>query len=275
VTDPTTWVGREESSSDVAAVAPLLGLAALLDYERPPWREGVVPPLGHWCYFRPRTRQSELGPDGHARRGGLLPSVPAARRMWAGSRVSLGPMIPIGAPIERRSRIAGVVPRGEPAGSTLFVTVHHTVAVSGAVAIEEEQDIVYLQTPSVARAPPPDRPAAPPQQTRAVVFESVRLFRFSALTFNAHRIHYDLDYARTTEGYASLVVQGPYLAILLMDFFLGAYPAATVTRASFRARHPTFAPSTGQLCMTKTDTGADLWARSEAGVTMTASIVAE
>jgi 3-methylfumaryl-CoA hydratase len=157
----------------------------------------------------------------------------------------------------------------------VFVTVHQTVAVAGAVAIIEEQELVFLEALNVGSGAAPGRAVTAPHETRAVVFDPVRLFRFSALTFNAHRIHYDRDYARATEGYADLVVQGPYLAVLLMDFFSSACPAATVTRASFRARRPTFAPSAGQLCMTRTDTGADLWTQREAGVvTMTASIVA-
>jgi len=272
MTDLASWVGREEFTSDVAALSPLLGLAALLDHERPPWRSGYVPPLGHWCYFLPRTRQSDLAADGHARRGGFLPPVPLARRMWAGSRVRFATQITVGAPIDRRSRIASVTSNDSSGSPKVFVSIHHVVLVDGSVAVEDEQELVYLDAPGTS-SPPAPAAAAVPELTRTVTLDSVRLFRFSALTFNAHRIHYDRDYACGTEGYAGLVVHGPYLAVLLMDLFLNAHPTAIVTRASFRARRPMFAPCIAQLCMRKTDSGADLWTRSEAGaVTLTANI---
>jgi 3-methylfumaryl-CoA hydratase len=277
--DLAAWLGRVESGFDVAGEGVLHRLAALLDYEDPPWRSGEVPPLAHWLYFLPDTRQSELDGDGHPRRGGFLPPVAQAHRMWAGGRISIHRRIPIGEPIERSSTIANIASKAGSNGPMVFVTVKHVISAKGMSiepAIEEEQDIVYRQAsgPALSRAPrgEDDRPA---DVTRSYLPDPLKLFRFSALTFNAHRIHYDREYARCSEGYPGLVVQGPYLAILLMDLFLCGHPGATVSRFEFRARRAAFDGRPLLLCMAGSDRRAELWARDpEGSTTMTAVVEA-
>jgi 3-methylfumaryl-CoA hydratase len=270
-----TWIGRNETAEDIAAAGPLTRLAALLDHEVPPWAEGEVPPLAHWLYFLPAARQSWIDTDGHPRRGGFLPPVDWPRRMWAGSRLSFHAPIAIGTHIFRRSTIRNVSEKTGAGGRMVFVTVHHEIGSDKGVAIREEQDIVFREVQERLATPVPETrgmPARPSEHTRLVTPDVTQLFRFSALTFNAHRIHYDRDYARDVEAYPGLVVQGPYMAVLLMDHFLRLRPAR-VQRFSFCARRPLFDGSPVSLCLQSRDGGADLWARDENGYeAMTAEI---
>ncbi|HEY1632475.1 MAG TPA: MaoC family dehydratase N-terminal domain-containing protein [Rhizomicrobium sp.] len=253
-------LGRTDIVTDIASPVPLLGLAALLDYDAPPW-DGV-PPLGHWLYFLNSARQSALGPDGHPKRGDadVLP-----RRMWAGSRITFHAPIRIGALLEKRSTVASVADKSGASGAMTFVTLHHEIEADGKLAIREEQDVVYRAASGEA---PKSTSAMPtPTWQRSVTPDETQLFRFSALTFNAHRIHYDKDYARDIEGYPALVVQGPYTATLLMDLALRYGPPPS--RFSFRARRPHFAGRVLNLC----GEGGRLWSTDEAGqVGMTAEI---
>ena len=239
--DYSKWVGRSETRTDIAAPAPLAGLAALLDHDISPWTPGTVPPLGHWLYFLPDARQSAIGGDGHPRRDGhgLLPPTPLPRRMWAGSRVEFLSPIAVGAALTRVTTIAAIRPKRGASGELLFVTLRHDIAADDAPAIREEQDIVFREAATGPATPPPPAVPAAPEPTDAVRTLSpdpVLLFRYSALTFNAHRIHYDRDYARDVEGYAGLVVHGPLIATLLMDHALreGFSPR----RFAFRAEAP-------------------------------------
>jgi 3-methylfumaryl-CoA hydratase len=252
------WIGKSESANDVAAPGQRAGLAALLDHEAPPWKEGELPPLAHWLYFLGHARQSELGEDGHPKRGGFLPPVPLPRRMWAGGRVTFHAPIAVGAAIERRSTIKDVTAKTGATGEMVFVTVNHEIFSHNGLAIGEEQDIVFRGMPKAP--PPPGKPdARTSQATRRIVPDPKLLFRFSALTFNAHRIHYDRDYARDVEAYPGLVVQGPLTAMLLMDHYLRAHPAARISSFSFRALRPLFDNAPFDLCRT----GNDLWTLNE------------
>jgi 3-methylfumaryl-CoA hydratase len=274
------WLGRTETAVDVAASAPLAGLAALLDHAEPPWISAEVAPLGHWLYFLPHARQSQMGADGHPHRGGFLPPVPLPRRMWAGSRVRFESPIPIGAIIERRSTIADIAIKAGKSGSMVFVTLLHEICVAGHRAIREEQDIVYREMPGIASGAggasasasansaggtaPTGRTS---QWTRTIQLDPVQLFRFSALTFNAHRIHYDRQYTREVEGYPDLVVHGPFAATLLMDHFLQRFPRTRITGFSFRAQRPLFASSPFDVCLDAGERSADLWAIDKDGQT--------
>ena len=224
-----SFVGRTQSIRDTAAAGTLAGLAALLDHSSPPWAADELPPLAHWMYFLPRQPQSLLGEDGHPRRGDFLPPVTLPRRMWVGSRVRHIAPVPLDALMERRSTIAGITAKSGRTGPMVFITVKHEIVVGESVAVIEEQDIVYRAAP----APQGNSSGAPPRHplpisatarasaaTRRFVADPVLLFRFSALTFNAHRIHYDRDYAREVEGYPRLVVHGPLVATSLMDHYL-------------------------------------------------------
>ena len=260
------WVGRTEEIDDLAAASPLEGLAALLDHEVSPWRPGEVPPLGHWLSFLPRARQSQIGVDGHPRRGGFLPPIELPRRMWAGGRLTFHGAIPVGAPITRRSTILAVAPKTGASGEMVFVTVQHDVIVDGAVAVSEQQDIVYREAPkgpAPADGPAPER--RPADATRTVTPDPVMLFRYSALTFNSHRIHYDRDYARNEEGYPGLVVHGPLLATLLIDHLLRERPGVRIAKFDFRAQRPLFDTAPFQLCLKDREGGCDLWSQDMDG----------
>ena len=244
------WVGREETARDVVTAAPLAGLAATLDRDDPPPTAGdVVPPLAHWLYFLPRHRQSELGPDGHARRGGFLPPVPLPRRMWAGGRLEFVQPLRVGDAIVRRSRIVDVRHKHGRSGDLVFVVVRHEVSREGRVALTEEHDIVYRDATQADAAAPAGTPAAHPATwQRDLTPDDVLLFRYSALTFNGHRIHYDRRYATTVEGYPGLVVHGPLQATLLTDLVRRALPGATIARFAFRAVRPLFDTGALRVC---------------------------
>jgi 3-methylfumaryl-CoA hydratase len=261
------WIGRTEIVEDVAREGPLDGLAALLDHVTPPWRAGELPPLAHWLHFLPHAPQSEIDGDGHPRRGAFLPPISLPRRMWAGSRIRFERPIPLGATMERRSTIVRVSEKTGTSGRMVFVTVRHEIASDGTIAIVEEQDIVFRDTPAVGagHADEAEIPGRDAGHARDHVADVTQLFRFSALTFNAHRIHYDRDYARDIEGYPGLVVQGPFTATLLMDHFLHFMPAARVASFAFRARRPLFEGQIIQLCLAQREARVELWARDPAG----------
>jgi 3-methylfumaryl-CoA hydratase len=237
------WAGRGETRHDRVTLAPIAALSATLDRDDPAPREGdVLPPLWHWLYFLPQQRQSELGTDGHAKLGGFLPPVPLPRRMWAGGRLQFHHPLHAGDAVERISRVAGIHSKKGQSGELVFVTVKHEVRnAAGQLAIEEEHDIVYREAPRPGAPPPaaPPRPApAGDTFSRRIVPDPVLLFRYSALTFNGHRIHYDRSYVTDVEGYPGLVVHGPLIATLLLDLLRRSRPQAQVTRFAFKAVQP-------------------------------------
>jgi 3-methylfumaryl-CoA hydratase len=242
VTDYSAWIGRREEHGDTVTAGPIERLSATLDRDDRMLSEGdEIPPLCHWLFFLPDARQSEIGPDGHPRRGGFLPPVhELPRRMWAGSRLSFPGAIRVGDRITRRSTIASVKQKEGASGSLVFVTVRHEIGrASEAAAIIDEHDIVYRgwEAPAVKTE---RRKAEPGEWRRALKPDAVMLFRYSALTFNGHRIHYDRDYVTKEEGYPGLVVHGPLIATLLMDLLRRHAPAARVETFSFRAVFPLF-----------------------------------
>lgn len=256
------WIGKTQITNDVATRAQLEGLAAMLDRDVSVWREGEVPPLAHWLYFLSPAKESGIGSDGHPKRGGFLPPITLPRRMWAGSRIQFHRAIPIGLEITDRSEVSNIVKKQGKSGAMVFVTIRHEIACDGVLAIREERDVVYRDDPKAvpaSMAPQPDM--RKPEWSRTVTPDPVLLFRFSALTFNAHRIHYDRDYAMKAEGYTGLVAQGPLTAMLLMDHYLAKYPRADVSRFEFRAEKPLFDGVPFELC----GAGSDLWARTPSG----------
>jgi 3-methylfumaryl-CoA hydratase len=272
--DFSAWIGRADRTEDVMAAAPLAGLAALLD--RQTWT-GEAPPLAHWLCFLPQARQSDIDTDGHPKRGGFLPPIPLPRRMWAGGRLTFHAPIPIGAPLVRLSTIAGIKQKRGATGDLLFVTLRHEISAHGVAAVTEDQDLVYREAATGATAPSATLPEEPRPSDGTVTIkpDPVMLFRFSALTFNAHRIHYDRDYARDEEAYPGLVVHGPLQAMLLMHHFLQSEPGKRVRSFAFRAQRPLFDTDPFDLCRTVTAAGAALWTRDASGTTgMMAEIVA-
>lgn len=266
------WVGREEISNDLASSQAAEGLAALLDHERPPWQQDLVPPLGHWLHFHPCARQSDLDVDGHPRRGrdSFLPALDLPRRMWAGSRILFHAAIPFGSALERRSKILSVSRKEGASGEMVFVTILHEISAAGLPSITEEQDIVYRAAAgpaAVAAKPAPIEPDKAAASVRTLVCDPVQLFRYSALTFNGHRIHYDRPYAQQVEHYPGLVVQGPYLATLLIDHLLRSQPQAPIQKFEFRGRRPVFEGDRLDLCLAREGGEAQLWARDHEGAT--------
>jgi len=236
------WVGKTETVTDTVTPTPLEALAATLDIDAPRPRAGdAVPPLWHWLFFLELHRQSELAPDGHAKLGGFLPPVPLPRRMWAGSRFEFpGPLL-VGGTYSRTSRIADVQQKQGRSGSLIFVLIRHEIGNAGGIALTEEQDLVYRALPGPADAAPALRPPpAGAKWERLVRPDDVLLFRYSALTFNAHRIHYDRRFATESEGYPGLVVHGPLIATLLLDLLRRQIPGAQVRGFEFRAVSPLF-----------------------------------
>lgn len=242
--DFAAWVGRTETMSDTIAPRQARQMAATLDYGPEATSAlldaGVLPPLWHWMAFQPETPMSGLGPDGHARRGGFLPPVPLERRMWAGGRLRFHADPPIGQGLERRSEILSVTEKSGGAGRLVFVTVLHSITAAGALLVEEEQDIVYLAAPETFTPPPPKPAPANPAWRVDVPVDPVKLFRYSALTFNGHRIHYDLDYCREVEKYPGLVVHGPLQATQMIEAARHATPGRTPAKFSFRGVRPLF-----------------------------------
>jgi len=267
------WVGKSETRDDVIDARPLVLLSVTLDRDDTPPRPGdAVPPLWHWLYFLPAYRQSEVGPDGHAKRGGFLPPVPLPRRMWAGSRIEWHRPLAVGAKATRESRIVSVTPKRGQSGELVFVVVRHEISVAGSLALTEEHDIVYRDLAPVdqeRRRTPATPPAA---WTRRIVPDDVLLFRYSALTFNSHRIHYDRRYVTEVEGYPGLVVHGPLLATLLVDLLRRHRPDALLRRFEFRASKPLFDVAPFDVCgRADDDGGVSLWAQGpDAALAMSA-----
>ncbi len=254
------WIGRTEETNDLLSPAPLRGMAALLDLDATPTE---LPPLWHWLYFLPSYPQRTLDADGHVARGGFLPPVALPRRMWAGGRVQWLAPLRQGDAITRKSTVQSVEQKSGRSGELVFVTVMHEISNAQGVAIIEEHDLVYrgLATGSPAGTTPTQHA----QWQREIRPEPTLLFRYSALTFNTHRIHYDQPYVTKVEGYPGLVVHGPLIATLLVE----AMPAALrarMTQFSFRALRPLFDTATFQVAGRADGPDVSLWATDSTGM---------
>ena len=276
------WIGRSETVSDVATATPYAALSATLDRapERPP-AGTPLPGLWHWLYFLPLYRMSDVGPDGHARRGGFLPPVPLPRRMWAGSQFEFHKPLRVGDALTRVSTIEDVTEKTGRTGPLVFVKVRHEIrrGEERDVALTEFHDIVYREAAKPDdTAPPPKAAPTSASWQREWVPSDVLLFRYSALTFNSHRIHYDRRYVTEVEGYPGLVVHGPMIATLLLDLLRYERPEATVARYEFRAVRPTFDINRFHVCGEPHADGKTfhLWAQDHQGwLTMDATAVIE
>lgn len=263
------WIGKTETLADLATATPVKALAATLDRDDPAPHDGdPIPPCWHWLYFLPLHRQSEIGPDGHAKRGGFLPPVPLPRRMWAGSQIEFVNALRIGQAISRTSRVVDVSAKEGRTGSLVFVRVRHEVSGDGVLALTDSHDLVYRDNPAPADPKLSPKPAPTDHEwIREVHSDDVLLFRYSALTFNGHRIHYDRRYVTEVEGYPGLVVHGPLIATLLLDLLRRNVPDATVARFTFRAVSPLFDVSPFFVCGRRDDddTTIRLWAKDADG----------
>jgi 3-methylfumaryl-CoA hydratase len=242
--DLQAWIGRSETVHDTIGPTPVAALAATLDHPAAAVPAGTpLPPLWHWLYCLPLHRQSEIGPDGHGKRGGFLPPVPLPRRMWAGSQFEFRSLVHVGDEVARTSTIDEVTTKEGRTGKLVFVKVRHELRRNGIAdpAIVEFHDIVYRQAKRPTDVEPPPQPAPTGALwQREIVPDDVLLFRYSALTFNAHRIHFDRKYVTEVEGYPGLIVHGPLIATLLMDLLHRHAPEAVVATFRFKAVRPTF-----------------------------------
>lgn len=236
------WEGKTRTVEDVVAPDRVAAMAATLDWERAPPTGAALPPGWHWLFFNGAARMSELGPDGHPKRGGFLPPVPLPRRMWAGGRLAFPGALRVGETARRESAVVSVEGKRGRSGDLVFVCVRHRMfGADGKLAVEEEHDIVYRGAPAGEASKPRPVPAPPGAAWRREIRpDPVLLFRYSALTFNGHRIHYDRSYATEAEGYPGLVVHGPLIATLLLDLLGQERPAARIERFAFRATSPLF-----------------------------------
>ena len=246
MTDSTTdfaqWIGRREITEDDLGLSPALAAAAMLDDTVTRFEKGSsLPALWHWFYFLPKAPQALLDVDGHPQRGGFMPPIPFPRRMFAGARMRFHRPLVIGQPARREAVIRDIRQKSGRSGSLAFVSVVCSYYQDDLLCIEEEQDIVYREPgPTVACPRVIEWPPLPDGAwSRIVTPDPKLLFRFSALTFNAHRIHYDRPYATHEEGYPGLVVHGPLTAVLLMEL-VRHHVTQPVRGYSFRGLAPLF-----------------------------------
>ncbi|MYZ46326.1 FAS1-like dehydratase domain-containing protein [Propylenella binzhouense] len=265
-----SWVGREDTGSEILSEELARKYHAMLDMPgAPPAHGAAAPQLIHFCLAQPAVATAGLGPDGHPARGGFLPPVPLPRRMWAGGALTFHHDLKVGDLVRRVSRVADVSLKEGRTGPLCFVTVAHRIEANGVLAIDERQDIVYRGADSggAGKSPPAAESGA---FVEPVAVGAPLLFRYSALTFNAHRIHYDRSYATEVEGYPALVVHGPMQAALLRNFatkLRGAPPR----RFSFRGLAPLFDTDTVALHARAEGDGLVLWtARDRGPVSMAA-----
>jgi 3-methylfumaryl-CoA hydratase len=259
--DLQDWVGRTEEWHDRIDPTPVLAMARTLDDRDFTVRAGdPLPELWHWLYFLPMVAQSEIGADGHPKKGGFLPPVALERRMWASSRLTFHQDLIIGEEISKTSEILKISKKQGKTGGMVFVTVRHLTHSTQGLAITEEQDIVYLPMPKAFTPPLPTLAPETLQWREDYPVSPVLLFRFSALTFNGHRIHYDRNYATEVEKYPGLVVHGPLQALLLMESAKKHHPGRKPATYSFRAVRPLFDFDRIAVCgRPKPDGGNDLY----------------
>ncbi|MDO5668354.1 MAG: itaconyl-CoA hydratase [Alcaligenaceae bacterium] len=264
------WVGRQERVSEFISASHAKKIAFSVNAPMPVDGE-YLPLLWHWAYFIDPMPLDELGDDGHPARGGFLPPADNRNRMWAGGRLTFVSDMVIGKEAERITTIKAVVEKEGRTGKLLFVTLEHVYEQEGKICIIEEQDIVYREP-----SPPKlvgDEPAPEAEWSQEVEPNSVMLFRYSAVTFNGHRIHYDYPYANGVEGYPGLVVHGPLIATKVLQAFTEEHPEKLVTQFSFRGVRPLIGPEPFKVEGAVVElNSAKLWAQQGGTVAQKAEI---
>ena len=264
-----SWTGRSETARDQITATPVKALNATLDHPVLPADPGTpLPPLWHWLYFLPLHRQSEIGSDGHAKRGAFLPPVPLPRRMWAGSQFEFRSPVRVGDAVERTSTIADVSAKEGRTGKLVFVKVRHEVRCNGSAepAIVEFHDIVYREARRPGDVEPaPQRAESGAPWQRVIVPDDVLLFRYSALTFNGHRIHYDRDYVTKVEGYPGLIFHGPLQASFIIELAARLRGGKPPRKFSYRGLQPLFEGSEFSINASESADGMELWTANAAG----------
>jgi 3-methylfumaryl-CoA hydratase len=240
------YIGRSETTSGRIDGAPMQLLAALLDRQFDEMSPtGAVPPLWHWLILQNSAPQSDIGPDGHPKRGSFIPPIPYPRRMFAGARIQITAPLHVGEEVERTTTITSIAPKTGRSGKFFLVTLVHAIRGPHGLAVTEEQDLVFREgvepqpTLPLARAPVDRGKPNGFSVVETIYPDPVLLFRYSAATGNTHRIHYDLDYVRNVEGYPNLIVHGPLQAIMLAELATRQL-RRPLTRFDFRALKPIF-----------------------------------
>lgn len=268
IADYDAWRGRTETLTERLDAWPVRGLRALLN-QAPEAPEGTpAPALSQWLWFAPMVPQSQIDTDGHPRRGGFLPPVALPRRMWAGSDIVLHRPLTIGETVEKTMTIADIALKEGSTGPLVFVRVANAYRrpANGETLLEETQTLVYRNPPAPGEPAPKPKPA--PQSaafSTGVTVGAAMMFRYSAVTFNAHRIHYDADYTRDIEGYPGTLVQGQLGATLMMHELLGQTGGRSPRTFSFRGVQPIHADEVIHVEGTRSGDGWDLWLRDSAG----------
>jgi 3-methylfumaryl-CoA hydratase len=263
-----SWIDRTETRDDLLSPWTASAMAATVRNDEREWQPGeALPPLWHWCFFLPTAPQIGLGPDGHPARGGFLPPVPLPRRMWAGSQLEFFAPLTLAATATRTSRVSDVSLKQGKGGALVFVKVRHEIHAGGELLLREFHDIVYREAPKPGESAPPRTPPADAAWTVEHRPDAPMLFRYSALTFNSHRIHYDYPYVTQVEGYDDLVVHGPLIATLLLEAAQQHNPGRTVQAYSFKAVRPL---TCGKLLRVRghapqSDGSVTLWAEDAQG----------
>lgn len=237
VEELSQWVGKSQYKTGHVPAGTNRALRAVLNLGG---AEETITHGIHWLLFNDFVPAAEIGPDGHPRRGGFLPPVKLPRRMWAGSRLEFYQPINEGDKLTRRSTISSVTPKEGRAGLLVFVTVDHEIFGLNGVAIKEQQDIVYMDIQPAAPRPNTLDFASESGSDGVVVPDEVMLFRYSALTSNSHRIHYDLPYAKDIELYPGLVVHGPLTATLVMAYVSQSVGNKPLRKFMFRGQRPLY-----------------------------------
>jgi 3-methylfumaryl-CoA hydratase len=261
------WIGRTEAKTDVVTAHLVRGLRATLFMEIGDPKPGDAAPFTvHWCLAQPVYPMSQLGPDGHPTRGGFLPPVPLPRRMWAGGELEFFEPLRVGDEMKRNSRISDVTMKAGSTGVLCFVSVQHEISSPRGIAIRERQDIVYRAVPTGGQPAP--RPAAAPPAAKhreSHMADEVLLFRYSALTFNGHRIHYDRDYVTKVEGYPGLIFHGPMQAAFLVEFAAKLHGGTAPAKFIYRGVQPLFEGSEFSVNANDTGGGMELWTANSQG----------
>ncbi|MGE5157044.1 MAG: MaoC family dehydratase N-terminal domain-containing protein [Gemmatimonas sp.] len=262
------WIGRTQEASDIVTAQLAKGLRATLFQDIGEPKKGDAAPFTvHWCLAQPVFPMSQLGPDGHPTRGGFLPPVPLPRRMWAGGELQFVDSLRVGDEATRTSRISDVTLKSGSTGPLCCVSVEHSVTTSRGIAIRERQDIIYRDMGG-AQAAAPAKPASPPpaaQHRETHVSDPVLLFRYSALTFNGHRIHYDRDYVTKVEGYPGLIFHGPLQAAFIIEMAAKLRGGQPPKKFVYRGVQPLF--EGGEFSINANDNGSamELWTANAAG----------
>lgn len=272
----TDAIGRTETAEDRLDLRQARLMQLTLDRPATLAEGDPLPPFWHYLYFNPQIRASELGPDGHEKLGRFIPDFGLPRRMWAGGRVEIAKPLRLGERAVKTSTIRKIDRKEGRSGKLCFVTVDHDFTVDGEHRLRETQDIVYRDPPAPGSTPPPGKPAPEGAQFgRTITPDPVLLFRYSALIFYGHRIHYDADYTRDVEGYPGLVFHGPLTATLLVDLGMQHLGEREVASFDIRAMKPLFSTAPFRIEGRETEEGVALWARTPDGDTaMTVTLCA-